>query len=195
MSFIKKKGRTTGIKRHNSEGFKKIKTIKSRVKYRIENRNHFRIFKAKGGYKYQPTKRIKYVSKELTIGFLRRLSKKSYNLVDLLIRLKIYKQALLLKILFVIIPMIILIITDNIVVAISITTINVFLCTLFFSFCVVDKQEATLNGKFDYGFYKYLKAKKETIVIILTFFTVMMTIIIGHYYFNDVIFMLTNIEI
>ena len=75
----------------------------------------------------------------------------------------------------------------RIVVAFVITTINVFACVIMFSFAVVSKEVGMVNGVFDYGKYKYEKAKREVIIIlVMTAFT-MITIIFGHCIFDFII--------
>ena len=165
----------------NNNKYRKI----NELKYRFNNRNSFRLTKTKDGDKYRVSKRLKNKMKSNGIGFVRKLCSKPMNLIDFLMRFGIYKKTLSLKLIFVLIPFVVLNITDSFVISVVITTINIFCCYLMFSFAITNKEEAIVDGKFDYGMYKTIKAKKETIAIIIMCFVSLLLILLGHYYLES----------
>lgn len=118
------------------------------------------------------------------------VKKISFSIVKLLVRFGLYKNILLLKLLFIMVPFIFFIVVDNFVLAFIMATFNIFICAIIFSLTDVNKNLAMVNGEFDYGKYKHLKSIKETIAILLAFFTVMMSTFFGHYIIDDVIGMI-----
>ena len=84
-------------------------------------------------------------------------------------------------------PFIFFIFVDNFVLAFIMSIFNIFICAVIFSLTDVNKNLAMVNGEFDYGKYKYLKAVKETIAILLAFFTIMMSTFFGHYIIDDIV--------
>ena len=132
-------------------------------------------------------KKAKRISKSALFYITNKTRKYSYSLIDLLIKLGVYKIALLLKLIFIVSPFIVLTIVDNFVVAFIMTIMNIFLCAIFFSFATVSKSECIVNGEFDFGLYQQKKAKRETVVIVITFGTVLLSIFIGHYIVTDII--------
>lgn len=171
--------------------FEKFKASKNRkmeiIKNKIKNRNHFRLTKTKEGYKYKIPKRLKHTSKMLSMNFIRKICSKPMGIIDLLVKMKIYKHTLSLKLIFILIPFVILLLIDNVVMAIIIATIDIFCCAIMFSITATERQEALVNGKFDYGKYKQIKAKKETIAILLMFFVSSVLIILGHTTLNSLV--------
>ena len=150
------------------------------LKHRFKTRDRFRFIKNKEGDRYRVSKRLKYQTKQVGNAFLRRLFARPMNLVDLMIRIGLYKKTLVLKLLFILFPFVILLITNGFVIAVIIATIDIFCCALIFSMTDVERKEALVNGKFDYGKYKSIKAQKETIAILLMMFISMALIIIGN---------------
>jgi len=165
------------------------------IKHRIRYRDSFRIRKTKDGDRYRVSKRLKNKSKSVSVSFIKKLCEKPMGIVELLMKLGIYKKTLSLKLLFILIPFIILIFTDSFVISVVITTINIFCCYFMFSITTVSKSRAMENGKFDYGKYKYLKARGETISILLMLLISMFLIIFGHYYLKSLIQLLTGLVV
>ena len=97
-------------------------------------------------------KKAKRISKSALFYLMGKTRRYSYSLIDLLIKIGVYKTALLLKLIFIVSPFVVLTIVDNFVVAFIMTIINIFLCAIFFSFATVSKSECIVNGEFDFGF-------------------------------------------
>ena len=132
-------------------------------------------------------KKAKRISKSALFYLMGKTRRYSYSLIDLLIKIGVYKAALLLKLIFIVSPFVVLTIVDNFVVAFIMTIINIFLCAIFFSFATVSKSECIVNGEFDFGLYQQKKATRETIVIVITFCVVLLSIFVGHYIITDII--------
>jgi len=172
---------------------KYLNKINRKIKY------HYSFYSAKKKLddikKYRFSKRIKHKTKSIRVGFIKKLCSKPINLIDLFIKIGLYKQTLLLKLIFVLVPFAIVLLLDNVVVAIIVATINIFFCALFFSITTTERHEAIVDGKFDYGKYKYIKSYKETIAILLMFFVSSALILIGHNVLEDLIPTISGISI
>ena len=125
---------------------------------------------------------MKYVGKK-TLYYSSFLPKKtSINLIKLLIKLGLYKHAISIRLFFMLFPFLLLIVVDGAVIAFLVTTINIFVCSIVFLATNVSKEEAYVNGNFDYGKYKNKKIIRETIAIIVCFAFVMFNTFIGHFF-------------
>ena len=188
MSKITAFGKKINEKIYNSRSI-------SELRHRIKTRDKLRFTKTKDGNKYRVSKRLKYQVKQIRGGLLKKLCAKPMSLIDLMLRIGIYKKTLALKLLFILFPFIILLITDGFVISVVVATIDIFLCALIFSITTTERKEAIVNGKFDYGKYKTIKAKKETISILLMFFVAMMLTIIGHFILEKLLQTMSGIVI
>ena len=63
-----------------------------------------------------------------------------------------------------------------------IATIDIFCCAFLFSMTTTERYEAIIDGSFDYGKYKYIKARKEVVAILFMFFIAVVSILIGHFF-------------
>ena len=90
------------------------------------------------------------------------------------------------KVAFIILPLILSTLVDNVAVAIVVTSLNLFVCVILFSFAVVPKEYGVVNGVFDYGKYKYIKAKREVIIMLIMTAFMLFSIIFGHYIFDNI---------
>ena len=138
-------------------------------------------------HKYRASKRLKHVSKQTSMFLLRKLIMRPMGLLELLMYLGIARHVLLLKLIFILLPFSVLILIDNVVIAIVVSTVDVFCCALIFSITITDRSEALVDGKFDYGKYKHIRAKKDTIAILLMSFVATLSILIGHYFIGGFI--------
>ncbi len=165
------------FKRQNNFNKRNIKTRKSGkffFKKKI-NENNYRL-----------SKRIKYK---------RKFYIKPIGLIDLFVKIGFYKDILLLKLIFIIAPLIVLLLIDNAVIAIIIATIDIFCCALIFSTTYTNKNEAIRKGKFDYDLYKYIKSRKETrAILIMTFVSIILTLI-GHLLMKDFLITISGIAV
>ena len=110
----------------------------------------------------------------------------SYWFVDVLMLLRVHKHIRKIKLGIVIIPFILLSIFDDFVIAILVATFNVFACSLIFALVSVKKEEAMVDGKFDYGKYKNLKSRKEVVAATFSAFIAMISVIFGNQIANAV---------
>ena len=110
----------------------------------------------------------------------------SYWFVDILMLLRIHKHIRKIKLGIVIIPFILLSIFDDFVIAILVATFNVFACSLIFALVSVNKDEAMVDGKFDYGKYKNIKSRKEVVAATFSAFVAMMSVIFGNQIANAI---------
>lgn len=132
--------------------------------------------------KYRLSKRIKYRSKIARNEVMKHFYFKSVGLVDLLVRLGVHKNVFFLKLMFVIMPFAVLCFTNNTIIAMIIATIDIFCCAFLFSMTTTERYEAIIDGSFDYGKYKYIKARKEVVAILFMFFIAVVSILIGHFF-------------
>lgn len=174
------------FKRQNNFNKRNIKTRKSGkffFKKKI-NENNYRL-----------SKRIKYKTKVFRDNFIRKFYIKPIGLIDLFVKIGFYKDILLLKLIFIIAPLIVLLLIDNAVIAIIIATIDIFCCALIFSTTYTNKNEAIRKGKFDYDLYKYIKSRKETrAILIMTFVSIILTLI-GHLLMKDFLITISGIAV
>ena len=133
------------------------------------------------------SKKIRRNGKNITNNILNRLLIKPTSIVDLLLKLGVHKHTLSLKLVFILAIFVALLVMDNFVISFIMTTADVFCIALIFSFTTASKLEATIDGKFDYGIYKKIKARKDIIAIVIAFFTTTISIMIGHCYVADIV--------
>ena len=110
----------------------------------------------------------------------------SYWFVDILMLLRIHKHIRKIKLGIVIIPFILLSIFDDFVIAILVATFNVFACSLIFALVSIAKDDAMVDGKFDYGKYKNIKSRKEVVAATFCAFIAMASVIFGNQIANAI---------
>ena len=126
-------------------------------------------------------KKTKHISRGAVMKVLNFTKRRSLSIVNLLIKMGLARQTTKVKMLSVVVPLISLTLIDNFIVAIVITSIDLFFCALCFSMTTVHKSEAyNSDYDFDYGKYKYLCSVREVYAIIAISIFVMLSIIIGH---------------
>ena len=135
-------------------------------------------------------KRTKHFAKatrgRITSGTAKYLKKYSFNIVNILVKLGFAKYTPKAKVAFIILPLILSTLVDNVAVAIVVTSLNLFVCVILFSFAVVPKEYGVVNGVFDYGKYKYIKSKREVIIMLIMTAFMLFSIIFGHYIFDNI---------
>ena len=110
----------------------------------------------------------------------------SYWFVDLLMMLRVHKHIRKIKLGIVIVPFVLLSIFDDFVIAILVATFNVFACSLIFALVSVNRDEAMVDGKFDYGKYKNIKSRKEVVAITFSMLIAMVSVIFGNQIANAI---------
>ena len=110
----------------------------------------------------------------------------SYWFVDILMLLRVHKHIRKIKLGIVIIPFILLSIFDDFVIAILVATFNVFACSLIFALVSIAKDDAMVDGKFDYGKYKNIKSRKEVVAATFGAFIAMASVIFGNQIANAI---------
>ena len=158
---------------------------------RFKGQYNKNFFKKKTNYRF--SKRLKYKSKIVVNEIMKKFYTKPIGLIDLLVGLGLYKDVLLLKLIFIIVPFVILFLFDDIVVAMIIATVDIFLCALVFSMTVTERHEAIVDNKFDYDLYRNIKSKKETkAILIMTFVSIILTLI-GHFSMKDLLLVVSKV--
>lgn len=132
--------------------------------------------------KYRFSKRLKHKTKNIVLNAKTGFSITMQGVLKLLIKLKIYKIAILMEILSISAPFVILLFTDNFITAFTVGVVNIFICILISTLMIIDVKKTNINGKINYQLYDYLKIRKKIIVMFLFIFISTLTIIIGHYY-------------
>ena len=138
-------------------------------------------------YNSRPVKKVAFVKnkvksdRNIARSKVRILTHKfSYWFVDILMLLRIHKHIRKIKLGIVIIPFVVLSIFDDFVIAIIVATFNVFACSLIFALVSVNKDEAMVDGKFDYGKYKNLKSRREVVAMTASVIVAMASVIFGN---------------
>lgn len=158
---------------------------------RFKGQYNKNFFKKKTNYRF--SKRLKHKSKIVVNEIMKKFYTKPIGLIDLLVGLGLYKDVLLLKLIFIIVPFVILFLFDDIVVAMIIATVDIFLCALVFSMTVTERHEAIVDNKFDYDLYRNIKSKKETkAILIMTFVSIILTLI-GHFSMKDLLLVVSKV--
>lgn len=142
---------------------------------------------------YRLSKRLKHQSKIVVDKMMKKFYTKPIGLIDLLVGLGLYKDVLLLKLIFIIVPFFILFLFDDIVIAMIIATVDIFLCALVFSMTVTGKHEAIVDNKFDYDLYRNIKSKKVTkAILIMTFVSIILTLV-GHFSMKNFLLVISKV--
>ena len=138
-------------------------------------------------YKKRVSKTIKHIGKKTIFKTNNIIQRRTFGLLTILVKLGVHKKILSIKLAIIFIPLITMLLLDNFMIAIATATFNIFMCAIAFSFTNISKQDATINGVFDYGFYKKKKAYREVAIIVFTTLIMMLSIIFGHYVLNKVL--------
>ena len=186
----------------------KTKIIGKTIKYKIENGAEYLGTKLENGraktsaaiarvngkvYNSKPVKRVAFTKnkiksdRNIARSKIKILTHRfSYWFVDILMFLRIHKHIRKIKLGIVIVPFILLSIFDDFVIAILVATFNVFACSLIFALVSVNKNEAMVDGKFDYGKYKNIKSRKEVVAATFSTFVAMVSVIFGNQIANAI---------
>ena len=160
------------------EYFSKVKKSAKNDKYAERNSKFY-------NEKHRVSKVIKHKTKTFRSELLKKICIKQIGLIELLISLGIYKKTLMLKLAFVVVPFIILLIVDDVATALIVTIVDIFCCAFIFSITSTSRNDGMINGIFDYGKYKYIKAYRETVAILIMLFISLVLIISGHYFLKS----------
>ena len=158
---------------------------RSRIIGAWKSRKSFRFRRSRDGEKFRVSKRIKHQSRQAGVAMVKKLTARPYRLIGLLMKFKIYRYSTNVKISCILVPFFVLLILDNFLIALIVACMDIFFCALFFTFASVDKKEAIISGQFDYGEYKRIKAKKDTIAIVASLLLMVVSIVISHFVIAD----------
>ncbi|GEM_PF-6513034 len=153
----------------------------SRIVGAWKSRTNFRFRRSRDGEKFRVSKRIKHQSKVAGVALVKKLTARPYRLVGLLMKMRVYKYSIQAKLICMLAPFFVLLILDNFVLALIVACVNIFVCALFFTFASVERSEAIVGGKFDYGAYKTIKAKRDTIAIIGSMVFMVVSVAVSHF--------------
>jgi len=100
---------------------------------------------------------------------------KPYNIIDILIMMKVYKKIALVKVMCIVLPFCILSITDGLFISVLMSSINILICAAVFWSLSYDEN------------YLYIQKKYNIITILIAILINVFIILIGHYYIANIV--------
>ncbi|MEN9782282.1 MAG: hypothetical protein RL208_432 [Pseudomonadota bacterium] len=100
---------------------------------------------------------------------------KPYNIIDLLIVMKVYKKIALVKVMCILLPFCVLSIIDGLFVSVLMSGFNILLCAVVFWSLAYDEN------------YLYIQKRYNIITILIAILINVFIILIGHYYVANLV--------
>ena len=100
---------------------------------------------------------------------------KPYNIIDILIIMKVYRKIALVKVMCIVLPFCILSITDGLFISVLMSSINILICAAVFWSLSYDEN------------YLYIQKKYNIITILIAILINVFIILIGYYYIANIV--------